>query len=266
MTFVRRTKGLDISISFFGYPENGARVDIQRVIQAAEPRTTSGWHCSEFHTLLLDLSRDEASLWQGVRSRVRRYIQSLEREGVRAVLNDRPDASDVRDFVAYHREAAAARALPPADEWFLTALAERGVLVLSTVQAGDRDLARRAHLTAGTRVRQMSAAFVPASGGGAMAHANHFLQWKELLYFKERGATCYDFGGISLAPEGTRLAGIDAFKRNFGGEPVREFSGRRASSARGRVALGVAGALRGARRWMGRGKASSPAPAPAPQD
>ena len=111
-------------------------------------------------------------------------------------------------------------------------------------------------------MRQVSAAFLPVPGGGAIAHANHFLQWKEILYFKARGVTRYDFGGISLAPEGTRLAGIDAFKRNFGGTPVREFSCRRASRSEAAWPWVRPEPWQSARHWLGRHRGPAPATAP----
>lgn len=47
---------------------------------------------------------------------------------------------------------------------------------------------------------------------------NKYLHWKDILYFKERGLTRYEWGGISSPDEPN---GIDKFKMEFGGEIVQ---------------------------------------------
>lgn len=48
-------------------------------------------------------------------------------------------------------------------------------------------------------------------------HISRWLCWQDIQYYKNKGYRVYDWGGISKYGE---LAGIDEFKRSFGGRPA----------------------------------------------
>jgi len=52
---------------------------------------------------------------------------------------------------------------------------------------------------------------------------NKALHWKSILYFKEKGYKEYDWGGYSNNPNNKELAGIDKFKKAFGGEIIQVY-------------------------------------------
>lgn len=56
-----------------------------------------------------------------------------------------------------------------------------------------------------------------------MARLNRLMHFRDMLYFRSKGYSVYDFGGIANAPSGSKLGNIDAFKLGFGGK-LREES------------------------------------------
>lgn len=55
-----------------------------------------------------------------------------------------------------------------------------------------------------------------------IARYNRLLHYWDMIYFRDLGYHAYDFGGISLAPPGTKLGNIDNFKLGFRGRIVDE--------------------------------------------
>ena len=50
---------------------------------------------------------------------------------------------------------------------------------------------------------------------------NRFLQWKDILYFKEKGIVEYDWGGINDLNQPNDIA---KFKMSFGGTPIKYYN------------------------------------------
>lgn len=55
-----------------------------------------------------------------------------------------------------------------------------------------------------------------------VGRANRFLHYKDMLYFRNKGFSTYDFGGISIDDNDEEQKKIGAFKRGFGGLIVEE--------------------------------------------
>lgn len=242
LTVVRHTKGLALSLTYFEYPTEDAEVDVEVAVQVAAPR--EGWESDEFHTLLVELAGDEDALWRGVQTSCRQEIRRAdERDGVTLAITDTPGEEELRTFHGFHAAAARERGRGPADLAALRELRARGGLSLGRVEAaGERVLAWHAHVVSNRRARLLLSAISRDVGSdrAMVGRANRLLHWKEMLHFREAGLGTYDFGGVSLASPDKPVAGVDAFKRLFGGKPVREYKSRRARSAIGRVALGAA--------------------------
>jgi len=65
-----------------------------------------------------------------------------------------------------------------------------------------------------------TASYVLAATGdaGRKVSAAYAMVWQLLTRLKARGVACFDFGGLSPAAPG--MAGVDHFKRGFGGRVV----------------------------------------------
>jgi len=81
-----------------------------------------------------------------------------------------------------------------------------------------------------------------------VGRANRWLHWRDMLCFKEAGVQCYDWGGMFEDESTPERAGINRFKRDFGGQPVHSYECTVAASARGRVWLALRDAWRGWQR------------------
>jgi hypothetical protein len=257
LTIVRKTMGVTVAHTFFTYPDAALRADIQQVSQVSEPR--KGWTCTEFSTLLLDLRRDEEGLWGEVKSGCRQEIRrARDRDGLTVDVFDAPGKEEVADFLRFYDASARVKGIGSGDARVLARLADGSGLSLGRVASADGTaLAWHAYVVAAGRARLLHSAIRrdegPAESAALRGRANRLLHWSEICHFRGRGLLQYDFGGLALGAKGGTLAGIDAFKKTFGGETAVEFKCRRAASVVGRLALGAVSAMIRARQtvsWM----------------
>lgn len=219
-----------------------ARADILRRFQREEP--APGALSREFHTVLIDLSREEPALFgamrRGCRYKVRR---AAERD---ALTYDCADATERPDllarFHALYEDFARRRRLPaPAREW-LSLTASTGNLYVSRVGDADgRELTWHTHYFSGSRATLLHSAPTPhaeaAAGRSLTGRANRFHHWQDILYFRRLGAALYDLGGWYSGDTDEQRLGINRFKEEFGGRVVKNFIVERALTLRGRLFL-----------------------------
>ena len=77
--------------------------------------------------------------------------------------------------------------------------------------------------------------------------ANCLGHWNNFLAFKERGVRYFDFGGWYPGTTDIRSLGMNAFKKGFGGQVVREYEGEQIQTLKGWVVLRAARILERAR-------------------
>jgi lipid II:glycine glycyltransferase (peptidoglycan interpeptide bridge formation enzyme) len=64
------------------------------------------------------------------------------------------------------------------------------------------------------------------------------LHWKDILEFKKKGYSIYDFGGLALKDDPV-LANIDRFKKSFGGTIVQEYEFYQPRTLLGKILLSI---------------------------
>ena len=77
-----------------------------------------------------------------------------------------------------------------------------------------------------------------------VGRANRWLHWRDLLLFKAQGVKRYDWGGMFEDESGPGHAGINRFKRSFGGQRVRCWDCTLGVTLRGRAWLPLRDAWR----------------------
>ena len=77
-----------------------------------------------------------------------------------------------------------------------------------------------------------------------VGRANRWLHWKEMLQFKEMGLKRYDWGGLFEDESVPENAGINRFKKDFGGQQVRTYDCTLPVTIRGRLWLPLRDAWR----------------------
>ena len=147
----------------------------------------------------------------------RYYVKRAEAAGLRWVWG----STDVLagDLQLLHAEMSRAKRLPVGGGY----IADLGVLrrtfaddcVLLIGYAGAVPVTGCLVLMAGTTAFYLVAA---TGEDGRKVSAAYAMVWQLLGLLKARGIGCFDFGGLS--PASSAMAGVDHFKRGFGGQVV----------------------------------------------
>lgn len=182
-------------------------------------------------TFCTDLHTTEEHLWQLVESKQRNCIRKAEKSGVEVETYRGTEAmSYLSDFQrlrqatqqhAIHNHAQASMLLKSND--FFAAKFADPKATLFVAKAESRVAAVALMLQGGDTVYYYS--------GGSDYELNRkyccsaFLLWRALCYYNEKGAACFDMGGVPVSPDKDHPAyGVYAFKRSFGGSYC-EFTG-----------------------------------------
>ncbi|RZI79521.1 MAG: GNAT family N-acetyltransferase, partial [Rubrivivax sp.] len=221
--YIDRTRfGLRLRDVFFadGHNIRGDDVDLIHAVQSPVP----GPGAADFYTSLIDLSREDAHLLEGISKGFRYEIRrAADKDGLLTEFTTL-DAQGLARFIAHYDAFAAGKGLAPANRPKLGALADREALVLAVVNTPNASwLAAHLYLVNGERARLYHSASLAADGSDRqlIGRANKLLHWRALQHFKAVGLRTYDMGGISM---GEALKAIDDFKQSFGGQLVREYN------------------------------------------
>jgi hypothetical protein len=169
-----------------------------------------------FHTPLIDLTCTEEDLWQKLEAKSCRYeirkAQKMDcvisvnedQEAARILINDSIRRGKYRDELS----ETAWQALLPDHDIFMCRWQGSPVVVHVLL----RDFPGRARLLlSGTEDRSHE------RFRGILGPANRLLHWQELLAYKAKGFSFYDFGGCVLDKEASEYS-ITQFKLSFGAE------------------------------------------------
>lgn len=191
-------------------PEVPETPELQAALRAAGVRP-AGVFVQPRRTLLLDLSRTPEELLAAMRKKTRQYIHKAERDGV--VTEETRDLDRYlqvlrrvadRDHFAMHDRA-----------YFIRLLDAFGDAVhLSIARVATDDAGALLVIRLGDRAWELYGGW---SGAHGESRPFYLLKWRSLMAMKQRGVTRYDMWGLSDR-EGDDLAGIEQFKRGFGGE------------------------------------------------
>jgi hypothetical protein len=218
------------------------RVDLVRCFQRPQPVT--GMTCREFHTILLDLNRDCKQLLSGIKRDTRYEIR-------RAELQDKfvpeywpgGDERALLQFSDYYDEFAVAKGQPKLNRFWLSQLAEAGVLLLSkTSESTGETLVWHAYHRSNARATLLYSASLfrqaeSSSTRNKIGRANRFQHWEDIKRFKSEGLAVYDFGGWYEGDSDQERLRINHFKEEFGGEITRNYICERALTLKAKVFL-----------------------------
>ncbi len=179
------------------------------------------------HTYILDLTQGEDALWAGFESPARRAVKKSERFGVWVT-----DALQLGPFTTLYEGMARRTGLIPESRDFFARLediavrgghlhfleAHAGDPASAGRPAGDTLLAGLLFSTVGKIAVNLWGASVPEGGP---VRANVRLQWEAIRWARTAGLRIYDLGGFTVdAEEGSKKAGIQRYKKQYGGELV----------------------------------------------
>jgi len=220
-------------------PPRDCGVDIvlyrQRPVPVAHARATP------FLTMVSDLSVDEDALIERFGKDCRYKIRRAEtKDGLRMELAADPRAR-LEEFRVFYDAFAKQKGVPPCDGKWLTAACTAGQLALTSASRDGEALVRHAYLLSGSAawLQYTASCFRDRNNAyrALIGRANRWLHWKDMLRFRETGIERYDWGGLFEDESDPGSAGINRFKRDFGGEPVRSYECVQPVTLKGRIYL-----------------------------
>jgi len=203
---------------------------------------------TKLHSLQTDLAPPAEAIAARFEESCRRQIRRAERDdGLRYELVAQP-AARLEEFAAFYDVFARQKGLWLVDRHWLEQAVEARQLALSCVSRDGERLVWHAHLAAGRIVQLAHSASLyrnlSAEQRTLIARANRWLHWQDMLAFKAEGALHYDWGGMFADESTPERAGINRFKRSFGGAPALAYECILPVTLRGRLWLTLRGALR----------------------
>src|SRR5712691_176559 len=227
-------------------PPRDSGVDIvlyrQRNAPIADARYTP------FLSLVTDLSVDEDAITRKFGKEARDKIRRAEtRDGLHVEFIMDPE-SRLKEFRAFYDSFARQKSLEPSDhQWLAAACKARQLALTSATQSGEA-LVWHAYVMLGNAARfQYSCSCFRNREGNYRAlvgRANRWLHWRDMLQLKEMGIKRYDWGGLFEDESVPEHAGINTFKKGFGGQQERTYDCTVPVTLRGRIYIPLRDAWR----------------------
>jgi hypothetical protein len=227
-------------------PPRDSGVDIflyrQRNAPIADARSTP------FLSLVTDLSGAEDAIMEKFGKDCRYKIRRAEtKDGLRMEFVPDPE-SRLDEFRAFFDAFARQKSLAPSDPQWLLAACKARQLALSSASQNGEALVWHAHVMFGkTAGLKHSGSYFRNRGNDYRAlvgRANRWLHWRDMLRFKEMGIQRYDWGGLFEDESTPERAGINNFKRDFGGQQERTYDCTVPVTVRGRIYIPLRDAWR----------------------
>jgi len=229
-----RDSGVDIAL----YRQREAPVEGARVVP--------------FLSIVTDLSVDDEAIVGRFGKDCRYKIRRADaRDGLSMECITEPGPR-LADFRAFYDAFASAKSIWLSDGRWLAAACDAGQLVLTSASRDGEVVAWHAYLISGKAawLQYTASSFRNRDSDhrALVGRANRWLHWREMLRFKEMGITRYDWGGLFEDETVPGNAGINNFKRDFGGREVRTYDCTLPVTVRGRVWLALRDAWRARKR------------------
>ncbi|HVL90687.1 MAG TPA: peptidoglycan bridge formation glycyltransferase FemA/FemB family protein [Actinomycetota bacterium] len=176
--------------------------------------------------MVLDIGRDEDAILEGFKSKWRYNIRLAERKGVTVEQAGREDLPAFYDLllITAKRDGFFVRGRAYFETLFDT-LEPRDMLSLWLARYEAAPVAGAICFAFGNRVTYVYGA---SSNEHRKVMPNHLMQWTMIQWARKRGATLYDFRGVSPVRDGKpveeHIAGLNRFKEGFGARYV-EYTG-----------------------------------------
>jgi hypothetical protein len=204
----------------------------------------SDWRSYESSTRLIDLRSDLDRLFADFSKDTRYEInRANKRDGVETSIFVSPTETQLDEFMNYYDAFAASKGVRRIHRAQLRALGKARKVVLSVARGADGAiLASHAYVLSHARARLTHSASLyrleqGRSERAQIGRANRLLHWNDLVALRAVGASWYDFGGWYQGSHDEALLRINAYKKDFGGEIVREWSSFHSGSRVGSLYL-----------------------------
>lgn len=238
-----RIKGRAATYGEFWYDEEPPRdcaVDI--VVYRQQPAPVANARPTAFLTLVSDIALEEGAITEKFGKDCRYKIRRADsKDGLRLEFITEPE-SRLDEFGSFFDAFARQKSLATCDRQWLVAACAARQLVLSSASRDDGEaLVWHAHVLSGkTAGLQYSGSCFRNRDNDYRAlvgRANRWLHWQDMLQLRAIGIGRYDWGGLFEDESTPERAGINNFKRDFGGHPERSYDCTVPITIKGRVYL-----------------------------
>jgi lipid II:glycine glycyltransferase (peptidoglycan interpeptide bridge formation enzyme) len=223
-----------------------ATVDIVHYHQRETPVVDG--RATPFLSLITDLSVEQDAIMDQFSKDCRYKIRRADaKDGLHLEFSADPENS-LDEFSAFFDAFARQKSLEPANQQWLAAACNSRQLALASASQHGEVLVWHAHVISGTTARlQYSASGFRNRDNdyrALVSRANRWLHWREMLRFRELGMLRYDWGGLFEDESVPGHAGVNNFKKDFGGRPERTYDCTVPVTLKGRIYLPLQDAWR----------------------
>jgi hypothetical protein len=193
---------------------------IERTYGAFSFPAESGFATTRWGTFLIDLTRPEETLWNGIKRESRKSIKEGRTQGIEVErLTDKEGLNRYLYLLEETRERLGL-ALPPnyPDEAMWELLWPSGELQIFVAKAGNRLCGGLGVLVFNRVIFEIAAA--RSSNIPGSEHAGDLIKWAIISWGASTGQRVYDLSGVSPSPTDSKEEGIRRFKSKFGGNYV----------------------------------------------
>jgi hypothetical protein len=227
-------------------PPAGSGVDI--VVHQQRENPIAGARTTPFLSLMTDLSEDESAIMGRFGKDCTYKVRRAEtKDGLQIELILEPQ-SRLQEFRGFYDSFARQKSLQPCDSRWLAAACDAGQLALTLASRNGEPLVWHAYVVFGktARLQYTASCFRDRENDyrALVGRANRWLHWKEMLRFKQIGLERLDWGGLFDDDSRPEHAGVNKFKKEFGGRQVRSYNCTVPVTVRGRVYLPLSEAWR----------------------
>jgi lipid II:glycine glycyltransferase (peptidoglycan interpeptide bridge formation enzyme) len=222
-------------------PPGDSGVDIVLYLQRKAPIADA--RHTPFLSLVTDLSVEENAIMGNIGKDCRYKIRRAEsRDGLRMEFITEPE-SRLDEFRAFYDAFARQKSLEPSDRRWLVAACKTRQLALASATQNGETLVWHAYVVLENAARfQYSGSFFRSRDShyrALVGRANRWLHWKDMLQLKQMGIKRYDWGGLFEDESVPEHAGVNNFKKEFGGQAERTYDCTVPVTVRGRIYLAV---------------------------
>ncbi|HKA39379.1 MAG TPA: GNAT family N-acetyltransferase [Burkholderiales bacterium] len=227
-------------------PPRDPGVDI--VLYRHRPAPPTGAESTSSLSLVTDLSVGEDAMRDQFGKDCRYKIRRAEtRDRLHTEFIVDPERR-LDEFRAFYDSFARQKSVGPSDHRWLVAACRVRRLAMSSASRDGEALVWHAYFVSGTtaRLEYTGSSFRDRENEyrALVGRANRLLHWRDMLQFKEMGIRRYDWGGIFEDESVPENAGINRFKKEFGGRQERTYDCAVPVTLKGRIYLPLRNAWR----------------------
>lgn len=196
----------------------------------------------EYHTCMNDITLDEETMLAAINKAVKYQFRRSEKDNIEIRFYEKTDIEkDIKLLETfadlYERMYASKGSNTKFNIAAVNAYLDVDALVFSSVWHNGEMIVFHSYIRDNNDARLLHSAscFREESADQSMiGRANKRLHWEDIRYFKNKGLTKYDWGGIS---DFEHPNGIDEFKLKFGGDKITYYNVFAGKSLLGRLVV-----------------------------